>query len=105
MGCHNSPSWLYADSPGMTSWRTLKKRKVLTPTTSAWPLASDKYYCLAIVDLPFIVAQDWNMLTFCSGVRAMRSKMVSPRAAPYQERLQICSHVSRNIGSLPVCLT
>ena len=67
IGCHNTPSWLYADSPGMTSWRTLKKRKVLTPTTSAWSLPSNRYYCLAIVDLPFIVAQDWKYAYFLFG--------------------------------------
>ena len=68
----NSPSWLYADSPGSNGWRTLKKRKVLTTTTSQYPLPSDKYFCLAIVDLPHIVTQDWKFAYFLSRATSYR---------------------------------
>ena len=65
----------------------LEESRVLAPTTSKWPLASDKYYCLAIVDLPYIVAPDWKYTCFLSGVLAILLRMVALNAVPCQELL------------------
>lgn len=55
---------LYSDAPSDSGWRTLKTRRASEIQTSVEPLSRWMYHTLALEDLPFVVAKDWQYLWF-----------------------------------------
>ena len=56
--------WLFADKPGLNGWRNFKPRREPSAMTASVPPDLRQFYCLALRDIPGILAHDWKFAWF-----------------------------------------
>ena len=60
-------AWLFAEKPGGDGWRQTRGKRTPTTMTTSVPLDPRKFHCLAIHDIPGILAHDWKFAFFLMG--------------------------------------
>ena len=56
--------WLFADKPGPNGWRSFKPKRGPSAMTASVPPDPHQFYCLALRDIPGILAHDWRFAWF-----------------------------------------
>ena len=59
--------WIFADKPGPCGWRSFKPKRELHAMTASIPPDPRLFYCLALRDIPGILAHDWKFAWFLVG--------------------------------------